>query len=328
MNGRQEHTQKIEERVVRRLKNQPQILKDFYYSMGDKTAATKNVYIGYVIEFLAYATKNGIDCTKGESFAAIKTSDINRYMEKEVRYRTVNGKQVENSVSIRCSKLYGISAFFDFLIDEEYIEHNPCDRVKPPRITEEKEIVYMTPEEIKEVKQNIKNGTGRAKKWRTRDSSIVTLGCSTGLRVASISEINLSDIDFTNNSILVREKGNKVRTVYFGDKTRKSIDTWMTDRERILNGVKCDALFVSSRKKRLEPRSIEDVIKKYTKTLDKKITPHKMRSSCATNLYAATGDIYVVQEVLGHKNISNTRKYARMSEERRKQARDVLDRFA
>lgn len=74
-------------------------------------------------------------------------------------------------------------------------------------------------------------------------------------------------------------------------------------------------------------REIAEIIKRNTINIDKHITPHKMRSTCATNLYEKTNDIYLVQEVLGHKNIANTRRYARMSEEKKKNAADIMDKL-
>ena len=135
----------------------------------------------------------------------------------------------------------------------------------------------------------------------------------------------MEDVDYNNNSIKVVEKGNKVRSVYFGDKVKQDLYSWMSDRER-LNKSKTNALFIGLRG-RMSPVGVADVLKQYSVGIDKHITPHKLRSTCATNVYEKTGDIYLVQSVLGHSNIANTRRYAKMSEERRRNAADIMDRL-
>lgn len=332
MTGRQEHHEKIEKKIKENLQNQPQIIKDFYYSMVDKTANTKRMYISSVLDYFDYLKKNEFDYTNGKNFSKIKPSGISSYLEY-LKYKIVNGEKVETTDSSRIAKYYAIRYFYDFLLNEEYIDSNPCNRVKPPRCTVEREVISMTPSEINLMKYNIVNGLGtkkgktRHQKWVNRDLCILTLGCTTGLRVSSISEINMSDIDFENYSIIVREKGNKERVVYLGQNTMNLLNVWIYERRFLKGENDTDALFISRLGNRLTDKAIRDMIKKYSLGVNKRITPHKMRSSCATNLYEATGDIYLVQDVLGHKNISNTMRYAKVSERKRKEAVDLLDRL-
>ena len=204
-------------------------------------------------------------------------------------------------------------------------------KIAPPKASYQKEIVALDFKEIAKIKSNIINGVGNKrsltehKKWINRDLSILVLGCSTGLRVSSITEINIEDLDFVNNTISVVEKGNKRRNVMFGDNTKKILLDWLEDREEMFGDIKTNALFISRKRNRMSNRAVADMLKKFSIGVNKHITPHKMRSSCATNLYEQTGDIYLVADVLGHKNISNTMKYARISEERRIKAANILD---
>lgn len=321
MTGRQEHTAQLEKKIEQKLKGAPKIIRDYSYNFGSKTTRTKAAYIGYIINFCKFF--------EGEDITELRRSDINRYME-HIRYRDVNGVQVENKVAIRAAKLAAIKDFYSFLMDDGYINRNPCTNIAPPKCYEEKEIVAMNPTEIAVTKKNILRGCGtqrenaRRKRWRNRDFAIITLGCNTGLRCTAITEIDISDIDFSNDTIRVVEKGNKVRTIYVGKNTMEAIKKWINDRND-MDGVETDALFISNRKTRISQDAIAEIVAKYTTNLNKHITPHKMRSSCATNLYEQTGDIYLVQEVLGHKNIANTRRYAKMPESKRRTAADVLD---
>lgn len=323
MNGRKEHEQVTEKRIQRLISNAPELIKNYSYSFDDKTEKTKEVYIRYILGFFEYF--DGVDITK------LKKSDINKYMDS-VKFHEVNGEIKENGVSIRNARLAAIKHFYNYLVDDGVIEMNPALSIRPPKIIEEKEVVALTPVEIKRVRRNIIYGTGtersnnRRKKWINRDLCLVDIGFTTGLRCSAISEIDIEDIDFENNSIKVVEKGNRVKNVFIGERAKESIYNWLQNRKDIV-GDSNGPLFISSRKQRLSVREIAEIIKRNTINIDKHITPHKMRSTCATNLYEKTNDIYLVQEVLGHKNIANTRRYARMSEEKKKNAADIMDKL-
>lgn len=322
MTGRQEHTLQIEARLRRRLVNAPSVIQDYYYNFGDKTAQTKQVYISHILTLNNYF--------KEKDLTSLSRTDINRYLESQ-KYYNKNGELKERSVSFRRVELAAIKDFYSFLVNEDIISTNPCNKINPPRFTEEKEIIALTPSEVQTVKNNITNGCGthredaRRKEWINRDLAIVTLGCNTGLRCTAITEIDLDDIDFENNTIKVIEKGNKGRIIYVGESAMEVIKRWIEDRS--MHNVKTNALFISNRGQRITQGTIRDVIRKYTININKHITPHKMRSSCATNLYEQTGDIYLVQEVLGHKNIANTRRYAKLSEGKKRNAANILDKL-
>ena len=105
-------------------------------------------------------------------------------------------------------------------------------------------------------------------------------------------------------------------------------DSYMAERKHITpEPGHEDALFLSLQKKRLNVRSVENLVKKYAKIVTplKKITPHKLRSTYGTNLYRETGDIYLVADVLGHEDVNTTKKhYAALEDERRRSARNKV----
>ena len=151
------------------------------------------------------------------------------------------------------------------------------------------------------------------------------MGISTGLRVSAITQINLEDIDFQNNIINVIEKGNKYRTIYFGDNLKTKLSLWMNDREKYYSDVDTNALFISRKKNRISVSAVEDLLQKYTHNINKKITPHKLRATCATNLYKKTRDIYLVANQLGHANIATTKIYTDIDNESKLKAVEILD---
>ena len=326
MNGREEHSRIIEEKLMRQIKNEPKIITDFYYSLQNYTSRTKYSYVNYSIDFCKYFNYKVNE---------LKPVDITRYLEEKVHYRYENNVKIENKESIRALKLSAIKKFYAYLCENDQCDKNPTEYIKPPKVREEKTITYLTPFEIARVQLNIQKGCGtqreksRQEKWKNRDLAIFTLGVTTGLRCSAITEINIDDIDYDKNFIRVIEKGNVIRPIYFGDNLKSILLSWEEDRKKLLQETnsQSNALFISNRRTRIAQRTVGDIIEKYTRNIDKKISPHKLRSTCAMNLYEKTSDIYMVSETLGHKNIKTTSKYARATEKKMRNAANMLDKL-
>ena len=161
-------------------------------------------------------------------------------------------------------------------------------------------------------------------KNKERDLAIVTLLLGTGIRVSDCVGLDIEDVDFKNNGIKVTRKGGNEMVVYFGPEVEKALKNYLEVRENItpLSGHE-HALFYSAQKKRIGVQAIENLVKKYAReiTTTKKITPHKLRSTYGTALYQETGDIYLVADVLGHRDVNTTKKhYAALDDARRRQA--------
>ncbi len=144
------------------------------------------------------------------------------------------------------------------------------------------------------------------------------------IRVSECVGLDIEDVDFKNNGIKVMRKGGNEMVVYFGPEVEKALKSYLEVRENIvpLSGHE-HALFYSSQKKRIGVQAIENLVKKYSReiTTTKKITPHKLRSTYGTALYQETGDIYLVADVLGHRDVNTTKKhYAALDDARRRQA--------
>ena len=317
MNGRQETERKIEDKIKKILIDKPRILSSYYSSLNDKTAKTKLVYINYLIDFFEFLKGKSIDIYNIDSFKNIRKVDIDEYILYS-KYRKRGDITIENGKSIIRSKIFAVKSFFDFLIDNEYVDKNPCEKVNLPKLNNQISVVSLTNDEVDIVKKRIINDS----KYKERDYAIFVLAVRVGLRINSLIEINIDDIDFNNNSIVVTEKGDKKREVYFGNDTRKALLEYLDVRNPI---AKTDALFLSNRNRRMSYIVPKSILEKYASDFGKRITCHKMRSTCATNLYEKSGDIYLVADVLGHANISNTRRYAKISETKRKNAANILD---
>jgi Site-specific recombinase XerC len=115
--------------------------------------------------------------------------------------------------------------------------------------------------------------------------------------------------------------------VFFGTNTEEALKKWISTRNTIINNNNEKALFISKLHTRMSRDAISDMLKSATQAanINKKITPHKMRSTFGMNLYAATGDIYLTQNAMGHANIENTKIYVKATQKQMKDAANVVD---
>lgn len=328
MEGRKENEKKVFKQIEKIIEDTPSYMHGYWDMLkaDEKSYTTQLAYIKYVLDFLTFVDKElKLDITDINCFKEIKTSNINAY--------TIS--LVKQGNSIKSAKLHGVKNFFNYLINDGYIEMNPCDRIKFPKIKEEHKITSLTKEEVEIIKNNIYNGVGseltkqRQRDWVNRDYAIVMIGLCLGLRVTSLTEINVSDINFDDNEIKIVEKGNKTRFVSFGENLKEIILKWVKDRTEMLEirDIETDALFITRQMKRMTSRSVYAIVEKYTYNIDKHISPHKLRSTCATNLYNNTGDIYLTAYQLGHSSVETTKRYAKISDENKKKAAQVMEKF-
>lgn len=327
MCARDDVDRKNMETVTRILNNYPKELGLYVNSLSRKTSYTKMVYVRYVGKFLDYMQQSiKLNPYKQSDYNKIKPMHIDAYMET-IRYST-DGK--EKTGMYRNAQLAAISGFFNFLVKNDIVSNNPCINIENPKDNKEHEIITISDDDLNIITKNILSGTGTAKaratqeKWISRDIALVTLGITTGLRISAIVGIDIDDVNLKQRYITVTEKGNIQKKVYIGNKTAKILINWMADRKRMVDDNE-KALFICQGNHRISVRAVENRFKELSKATGKKLTPHKMRATCATRLYEKTGDIYLVQQQLGHKNIENTKRYAKVSEQKRKEAANILD---
>jgi len=322
MNGRLEKELEFESKIKRKLTSLPEIFTEYYYSLEaeGKSYSTLMNYINHNVDFMNYLTES---VNNNEFYKDVKTTDINKYMAS-IRHKNINGKIIRTGDDIRAARWTSIKSFFKFLKDNGYINEDPSDKTNRPKIKTEHKVTYLTKEEIGSVLKEIKMHSTEQK--RSRDLCLVSLALSTGLRVSAITQINIEDIDLNNNTIKVVEKGNKIRTINFGDSLHVLIEQCIEDRNKYFANAETNAIFVSQWKRRMTTQAVRDLVSKYTKVVsDKHITPHKLRASAATNLAASGVSIQAIAKVLGHENIQTTRRYVEVLEFEKKEAINVLD---
>ena len=316
MSGRLEKEEKIEKNIQEKLKSCPQILKDYMLSTTNKqTSVTRMQYLRNLIKFINFMNEIGVDIYKA------KPMHIDRYRDSILQ---CDGHKA--SASSINTKLSAVISFYKFLYKNELVTSIPCTNDMKVKVPEKESVVFMTDKEVDKLKDNIVSHKHRRyKTLASRDLAIVTLGCSTGMRVSEIADIDLEDIDFRKKEIKIIAKGNKVRIIYIGDNTVDVLKKWLKDRPKFVRDENNHALFLSRNGNRISTDAINTMIAIETGEMGKHITPHKMRSTCAMKLYDKTGDIYLTAQQLGHSNVKNTMIYAKATEDKRRAAADLLD---
>ena len=241
---------------------------------------------------------------------------------------------VTNGERAKARKLSAVRALFKYLYKKEKIKNNAPALVDTPKL-HEKPIIRLEPDEIVELLETVESGEGLTKKQKefhrinsVRDVAVITLFLGTGMRISELVGIDIDDINFMSNEVRVTRKGGNEEMLVFGQEVRTALLNYMLYRESIIPAEGHEkAFFLSMQKKRLSTRSVELLVKKYAKLAAplKRISPHKLRSTYGTMLYRETGDIYLVADTLGHKDVNTTRKhYAAMSEDRRRLAAEII----
>lgn len=323
MNGRLEKELLAEKKMQLKLKALPKIFSDYYTYLraAKKTYTTIDTYINYVIHFAKFIGDGNIS---KDFYKEVSTSEIERYIIS-LETKEVNGELKRIGTDIQCTRWSGLNAFFDFLVKRNYIATNPVANTTRPKNTSEHTVTYLTRSEIKKILGVINRNPSEVK--RVRDKTIVSLALSTGMRVGAIVNLNVDDLNFDDQSISVIEKGNKSRQITIGDNTVQLLKDWLLVRNENFNDVGIDALFISQKKSRITSQAVGDMIKKYTSQagINKHITPHKCRSSAATNLAASGVSIQAIAKQLGHSNISITQRYVDVLKEEKAKTVSVLD---
>lgn len=319
------------------LKELPRFCGKFFKSMEDYTSARTRLAYAYDLRlFFEFMHENNSQLNKMEITAFpleildnITREDIEEYMQY-LSYYVKDGKEVVNNENGKERKLASLRSFYNYYFEAELIEKNPAALVSMPK-KHEKAIIRLESDEVANLLDLVENGSNLTKseakyhtKTEKRDLALVTLLLGTGIRVSECVGLNIKDINFQVNGIRIIRKGGYEAIIYFGEEVETTLKDYLAIRNEIIpeTGHE-DALFLSLQKKRITVRAVQNLVKKYASkvTTLKKITPHKLRSTYGTSLYKETGDIYLVADVLGHKDVNTTRKhYAAQADERRRMA--------
>ncbi|WP_069997629.1 tyrosine-type recombinase/integrase [Cellulosilyticum sp. I15G10I2] len=328
------------------LKELPSFIFDFFRGIEHTSSVNTRLAYAYDLRiFFEYLHKN-VEVFMGlssiteitlESLDDVSPRDIEMFLEYLSYYeKTLNDQHAiyyQNGQNGKARKLASLKTLYHYFYRQERIKRNPTSIVDMPRIYE-KPIIKLEIDEVARLLDIVESGEALTEKQKIyhrftkkRDLAIIAMLLGTGIRVSECVGLNLEDIDFNYNGIKITRKGGNETIVYFSTEVEEILRDYIEER----NIKECKTvdhpLFLSMQGKRISVRTVQLLVKKYSALVTslKKITPHKLRSTYGTQLYQETGDIYLVADVLGHKDVNTTKKhYAKMDDERRRKAASII----
>ena len=323
----------------------PRSCADFIRSLLSTTSTlTRLAYTIDLGTFFDFATReiptaNAENASQwtDDDIARLTPRDIEMYADYLSLYYKQTGEEPDEQRMLKnhtygvMRKLSSLRSFFNYLFRTQRIPANIAALVPLPK-KHEKPILLLERNEMQKLLDTVSSGDNLSphqaafhKLTRVRDFAMIMLFLGTGIRVSECVGINLEDVDFHSNALLVTRKGGNQAILYFPQEVADALKAYLKERENVETEAGHEhAMFLSLQRRRITQRAVEQMVKKYAMLvvpLKKRMSPHKLRSTYATNLYQETEDIYLVAEALGHSDVNTTRKhYASMSDERMRQA--------
>ncbi len=315
----------------------PDYCLDFFIGIENKTSAlTRYNYSMDIYIFYNYLSQYVFK--KPES--SISLEDLNKLTSRHLEhflsylsYYELDEKSYKNDERGKARKLATLRSFFKYLFNHDLITSNVASKIETPKL-HNKEIIRLEQDEVYKLMNVVENPiefSNHQKNYNKntfeRDNAIITLFLGTGIRISELVGLNIESFDFVQNAFLVTRKGGNQSTLYFSNEVAMALKNWLEKRATLELPDDEHAMFISLQNKRISVRAVEDIVKKFASIASplKKISPHKLRSTFGTNLYKETKDIYVVADVLGHKDVNTTKKhYAAIGEDIRKGVADAV----
>jgi site-specific recombinase XerD len=326
------------------LRDLPPFCSEYFRGIEPNTSILTRINYAYDLRLFFEFLTNEVPVFKEKNPRQLTMEDLKKveavHLEMFLEHVTFYSRSdeepagLENHEPGKARKLSAIRSCFSHFYKKGYLDRNVTELVDIPKI-HEKVIIRLDVDEVARLLDSVENGEGLTetqkryhKYTRQRDLTLLTLFLGTGIRISECVGLNITDFDFNTNGFQVTRKGGNQVLLYFGEEVRKALDDYLEERNKMepLPGHE-NALFLSLQRKRLSNRAIQNLVKKYSRIISplKKISPHKLRSTYGTTLYRETGDIYLVADVLGHKDVNTTRKhYAAISDDKRRMAARVV----
>jgi integrase/recombinase XerC len=206
--------------------------------------------------------------------------------------------------------LSSLRSFFKFLVREGFLQSNPVTSVSSPKV--DKHLPqFLTEDEVKRLIETSKPPTESGR----RDSAILEIFYSSGLRISELVGMDIGDVDFIGGVLKARGKGKKERLVPCGDTALSVLKNYLDTRKK-----KSPALFLNARGARITDRGVRGIVMKYLRQagIRSGISPHTLRHSFATHMLNRGADLRTVQELLGHANLATTQIYTHLTTDKLK----------
>lgn len=266
----------------------------FLEGLQHRSPHTRNAYQGDLSPFLTYCQAQGI-----ASWGDVDTQHVRAFVAYRHR-QGLSGRSLQRVLS-------AIRAFYRYLEEDGSASRNPARTVQAPKTPRRLPQVLDTDQTARLLAIEADDPLAR------RDLAMFELTYSSGLRVAELVGLNLSDLDLAAAEVRVTGKGNKRRVVPVGRYAVKAIAEWLAIRAELISGDET-ALFVNRRGGRLGVRAVQYRIGQWAarQGLELHVHPHMLRHSFASHLLESSGDLRAVQELLGHADIRTTQVYTHL----------------
>lgn len=301
-----------------------------------QSALTVANYDRYLTKFLTWLKdyQQGVESDEqGESHVpspkpkvlipcSITQESIRQYRLHINRLIDANGRELKKTT--QNYHILAIRAFLRYLIFRGHKTLSP-DNI-PIAKTGDREVTFLEGEELEKILNVVKTDLPSG----LRDRAILEFLFSTGVRVSELVGLNISDINFERGESAILGKGKKLRVVFISQKAKEWLQKYIDSRGIDINdeNVKKDKkpLFASKKESRITTRTVERIVKKYADkaAVSKKVSPHTLRHSFATDLLIAGADIRSVQSLLGHSSITTTQVYTHITDQH---LREIHEKF-
>ncbi len=303
----------------------PEILKEYLGYMQNirgKSQKTVDEYYLDLRTFFRYIKLNKGLVNDSCEFSKISISDVDIELIKTITLTDIYSfmdftiRDRQNTAKTRSRKTSSIKSFFSYISNKRGIlAVNPTEELEVPK-TKKSLPKFLSLEQCIELLKSVDG------KFKERDYCILTIFLNCGVRLSELAGLNLNDINFNENVMIVTGKGNKQRIVYLNEACVSALKKYLTVRPN--ENYDKNALFLSRLKKRMGNQSIQDVVYKYLKKIGldgNGYSVHKLRHTAATLMYQyGNVDIRILQEMLGHENLGTTEIYTHISSEQLEKA--------
>lgn len=299
------------------------VLKHYVNFLDSLSVRTKYTYVCMIKAFLQHVDKR---------IEELEFDDFNDYMSS-VKY--MDNHETKTS-SYLITVYSSLKKFCEYLYISKKINENYMLSIKRPKAIDKqktiqkREVGYLNEREIKRLIINLdadlSTKRSLAEEWKLRNKAIIYTFLYTGIRCSALCSIDIDDIDFDEQVLIVTDKGSKTRKFDLTDDFCEILKEWIEVRNN-MDLVYTNALFISNRRKRITNQAVALMVKEYADLIgvgNKNITPHKLRATYGTQLYNKTGDIYFVQECMGHNSTETTQRYIRGDRKNSKRAADIM----
>ncbi|HEY97355.1 MAG TPA: tyrosine recombinase XerC [Dehalococcoidia bacterium] len=271
------------------------------YLQVERNASPHTVrnYTRALMEFFDHLRERGI--------ASLK--DVNKQTLRDYISGLIERGLAKSSIACRLS---AIRSFYRYLMREEMIAVSPVATTVSPRL-DRRLPSFLTIEEVKRLIESPDQATPQG----LRDRALMEMLYASGLRVSELVNLDVEQVNLHTNEIRVWGKGSKERVVLIGDPAHRALTDYLErGRPELLGKKRSDALFVNRYGKRLLARRVQKIIDRYARNIGKKVHPHMLRHTFATHLLDGGADLKVVQELLGHVDLSSTQIYTHVTQSR------------